>query len=561
MAAESPDSPDRSFDVRWACWWLLSALPFAAWAIAWGQDFNWDFRNYHYYGAHMLLHGRLGVDWLPGQLQTTLNPTAYVPYYALTTHLPPLWAGAALGLWHGVNFGLVFLLARTLLLPASGRSATTLALACAIVGTSAPTFLGEVGTSFADVVVAMPITLGLCLTVWALRARDRRREAALLALAGCLFGAAVGLKLTAAAFGVGFAVALAAMPGGLGQRLWRLALAGAGALAGVGLTAGYWAWQVWLTFKSPLFPFYNAVFRSPFYPLWNFHDDRYQASSLVEALSYPFLWTQRDALTSETYFRDLRFAAIEVLAFVALSVLALAWLRGRRAAPRPAGLFEPLGWRFVWIYAGVSFAVWMATFTIQRYVVPLEVVTGVVLLGLVQTVWRKPRTAAGLFLGLAVLVVVTTRPARYDHVPYGQAWVAPTASVDLQLPHALYVMLTDHPYAYLVPSFARDATFIRLQGNMPFEPESPLGQRLRQVLHTHRGPIRVLAPERLGPAEAAAAARFGLRLERLAGEIGAFNRILVFEARYRPREAPTARREPAPLPPMRAPRVQPAASP
>ena len=46
-----------------------------------GQDANWDLRNYHFYNAWAFLHGRLGWDLAPAQMQTFLNPLLDLPFY------------------------------------------------------------------------------------------------------------------------------------------------------------------------------------------------------------------------------------------------------------------------------------------------------------------------------------------------------------------------------------------------------------------------------------------------------------------------------------------------
>jgi hypothetical protein len=65
-----------------------------------GQDANWDLRNYHLYNGYAALHGRLGVDLAPAQLQSYFNPLLDVLHYALMSGLPAPLAGFALGALH-----------------------------------------------------------------------------------------------------------------------------------------------------------------------------------------------------------------------------------------------------------------------------------------------------------------------------------------------------------------------------------------------------------------------------------------------------------------------------
>lgn len=88
--------------VRHARWretavvFVCGAALFAAWALAKGQDANWDLQNYHDYNAYALLHGRYRFDVGPAGYQGYLNPLPYVLPYALRTSLSPMLASAAL---------------------------------------------------------------------------------------------------------------------------------------------------------------------------------------------------------------------------------------------------------------------------------------------------------------------------------------------------------------------------------------------------------------------------------------------------------------------------------
>ena len=59
----------------------LSALVLVVslfWTYAAGKDLNWDFINYHFYGASLLVDGRLNKDYFGASVQSYLNPLVYV---------------------------------------------------------------------------------------------------------------------------------------------------------------------------------------------------------------------------------------------------------------------------------------------------------------------------------------------------------------------------------------------------------------------------------------------------------------------------------------------------
>ena len=113
---------------------------------------------------------------------------------------------------------------------------------------------------------------------------------------------------------------------------------GAGLLAGFALTGGYSAYTLWSKYGNPVFPFYNGIFESPWYPTVNFSDSRFVLRSLLQAALYPFRalipWRHPGA---EVTYRDARYAVVILLAVVALIVL----YRGRLSRNADGGTAQP----------------------------------------------------------------------------------------------------------------------------------------------------------------------------------------------------------------------------
>src|SRR5260370_986377 len=170
----------RSFDGRsvesrsFETWAVIAASLLAGAAYAWfaGEDINWDWRNYHDYNAFALINGRYDWDVAPAGIQTFLNPLAYVPAYLLRHHVgAPLW-GMLLGAIHGLNLALIYWFSRLVL--SGAANALTLA-AAVVIAAFGPMTLSEIGTSFADILTALPVIAGLGLIVSA-HAKHRARH-------------------------------------------------------------------------------------------------------------------------------------------------------------------------------------------------------------------------------------------------------------------------------------------------------------------------------------------------------------------------------------------------
>jgi hypothetical protein len=426
-------------------------------AIHLGQDTNWDWQNYHDYDVLALLHGRGGIDVAPAGIQTFLNPLPYIPFYFLRHFLPPMFGGAVVGAIQALNLPVAWILLRRLV---PGLSWLAMAGAMVISASGAMT-LSEIGTSFADLLTAIPVLIGLVLL---LPAGPRRPRAVL--IAGALVGAAVGLKLTNAVFAVGaLAIVLC------GERPLRFAAwLGLGGAIGALLTGGAWSIYLWQEFHNPVFPFSNSLFHSAAGPSWNVpRRDPNRAQGFLDALSYPFRWVIGWDRTAEVKFRDARFAVIVVLA--AADICVLAWRRRWLLARRETELC---------IFFAVSFVLWMLMFATQRYVIVLEILCGPMIAILVY----RTAPAAGrdiVTAALAIALALSVKPGDWGHRPWANAFSRILLPEALQSPATYF--LVDKPVAYAVRSFPAESRFYQLgDSDLPIVTGAQFDQRIRAGL-------------------------------------------------------------------------------
>src|SRR6266567_8549568 len=111
------------------------------------QDANWDLRNYHFYNAWAFVHGRLGWDLAPANLQTFHNPLLDLPFYwMVAARWPPRLISFVMALPAGVG---AFFLGKILLLlfrdlPARQRwGYSILALAIGVTASGPVSLLGS----------------------------------------------------------------------------------------------------------------------------------------------------------------------------------------------------------------------------------------------------------------------------------------------------------------------------------------------------------------------------------------------------------------------------------
>jgi hypothetical protein len=509
---------------RWT-WELLVVGAIAAaytvnWAVKNGKAVGWDQRNYQFYGAYALLSGRLDHDLGPGGMQTWLNPLVYVPQYWLINHLPAMEAASVFAAVQALNGVLVYALARLVFRNAARWLATGIALLAAVTGMSDPYLFSQLGGAESDYYVSLPVLAALCSLCWAIGAESAVwRQVLAYALAGFLLGVAAGLKWTCFVYVVGMTLALLILWPKLRLDGRRFLSYAAGGVLGFLPAGGLWSWHLWRQYRNPTFPFWNDLFRSPWHIPWDFRDVRFLPSSAEQAISYPFQWLIGLHPSSETPFRDARFAILAVLVPVVLAAGLGKWtgrFRGRSEEPERSLL--AVSRAHLWLLltsAVISYLVWIRLFGIQRYLSPITLLGGLLLLVALDLLLteRGSKLAAWVLLCSFSLYWMQTEPKDW-RVPYGSDWFGVQLISEVEAPDTLFVMLGAGPMGYIVPFLPSTSRTVRLSETNPAaEPETESFRHARAIISDHSGPIRSLAVEPLREIDYDHLNRFGLSLD------------------------------------------------
>ena len=459
-----------------------------------GEDVNWDWLNYHEYNVWAVINNRYSIDALPAGFQTYFNPTVYYPVYYLRHFLPLPYGLMIIGAVHGLNLLLIYFLIRALLRETATPSAIGAAILIAAVG---PMTLSEVGTSFSDILTALPILAGCVLILSAGESQPGRYI-----LAGLLIGAAVGLKLTNAVYALGAAAAVLAAS----RPVLATLCLGLGGAIGAVATGGAWGLMLWRELGNPIFPLFNAVFQSRELMPMNIMDWQFLPRGILDALAYPFYWLVGDNRSSEYPFRDARFAVATVLIVLGI---------GRGLVTR-TDIFTRRDTQFL-LFFGVSYAAWLGVFSIQRYAIVLELLCAPLVVLLIARVFAAAPGSASLHLTpprlnaamlvVAVAIALWSQPGDWFRRPWSNAY-NPAISKSLEQP-ALYLLL-DKPLAYIAPRLPPQSRFYQIADiALPIMPDGKFDRRIRTALndpppggtwglHTRDKPIREGLLERYG---------------------------------------------------------------
>lgn len=454
---------------------LASGLVLVA-VVLLGQDANWDLQNYHLYTPVALLKGRWLQDIAIAQVQSWHNPTLDLPLGGMVLAGAPGWL---VSLWLAIPSAVALFFGLRLmdrLWPqASGRWRSCVA---ALVAISGAAVLPEIATSLNDAFVAALVMSAL----WRMTAIQERNDAwRSWWLPGLLLGLAAGLKLTASIYCLGL-LAACFFAGSLRSAFARVLMLAVGGIAGFIASAGWWMWRVWLEHGNPLFPYFNQWFHSPDAPYLDHADARFKPENFLDALLVPLRLLRDNQRYAELTVADPRL----FLGLLALLAWGIARWRKRRNV---AAQVDPAPWPLL-AFVMVSYAAWLALYGIYRYLLPLEMLLSIAIVGMLSQLplrhWAKP------VLALAVVSIVATT----NHPNWGrQHYRTPMIDVRFpELPHGALVLLasTDalgHAVAFL-PS---GTPAISLSNNF-MDPTrcTRMQDRIESRVRGHRGPLFLL---------------------------------------------------------------------
>lgn len=457
---------------------LLAGMLSCGWvAVYLGKELNWDLANYHFYNPYYFLQQRWNIDYWPSSfIHVNFTPTLDFLTFFLITTVTSKETVFIMGALHGINFWLLFCIARVLL-PRSEKPYVTflLALALAFLGLYGPTALPGIGSFQHDNLVSLFVLSFLYLQLVCLQRYINTQffPKGLFFFSSVLLGLGVGGKLTTGIFVLASVFTFLILDLPWKQKVKMVVMFGAGVGVGVLLSSGYWMWFLWSKHHNPFFPLWNGLFKSPDFPLYNWRDARFLPKDWMEALLYPFYFSV-DGRSSDTPFQDFRFAVVYLL-FVCLGV---DWTRQKIKSYRKREPFlVTIGRReifYFFTFFVFSYVIWQCYFSIMRYIVVLEMLAPLciylLLYQLIADNVVRMATSVVIFMFILGMMVPTSmvRAPWYDTSYFNikMPMLEPRGTVLMAFP-AFAFNTNPRPQTYLIPFFPKDWRFI----GIPFERE------------------------------------------------------------------------------------------
>ncbi len=484
-------------------------------SVHFGKELCWDLANYHYYNPFAFLHHRETLDYWPSSfVHQYFSPTLDLMSYFLINTFSPQTTVFLLGSLHGINFWLLFLIARCFL---SSPRLFFPALLLSALGMYGPTALSGIGSFQGDNTISIFILSFVLLYIkqFQFYFKNNSLNYSLIFFAGILLGIGTGLKLTAGIFVLGGFFSCLCMPLPWRIRCKIIFTSGLAVMLGVMISAGYWMDMLWQQHHNPVFPLLNQIFHSPDFPATNWRDPRFLPHGILQTLFFPFYFSW--AGQPDTYFRDFRFAFAYVF-WVILGISA-GWNILRKKNWQIENKIE----FWLLLFFLFSYVIWQYYFSILRYAVTLEMLAPLIICLLVMRIFKQ--TAWRLMILIPIfclmnILMVPTFMARINSYHSGffniqmPSFVQHTPKAYVLIAFPAYALFPDpRPQNYLIPFFPAAWHFIGVPfvNNKSDLSDPSVREHIAQLIEKKSGPFYLLTSSRSIEELQHTAQKFGLR--------------------------------------------------
>lgn len=456
-------------------------------AVLTQQFMQWDSLNYHFYNAYAFLDHRFNWDIAPAQIQTYFNPELDTFNYLIinTLHYPFLFEFFFGALTGGLATYILIKIAKIFFNDKENSLNQLYIILATLIGISTPSFTSQIGVNFTDAETNVLILVALYYILKSISTNTLKQATPFLLISGLSAGLAVGTKLTTAIYIIGFLISLCCYHEQ--KKIKKLYLLGLFALTTLTIflvTEGYWMWQLYKNFQSPLFPSFNNFFHSPYALNQPYNDSRFIPKNLNQWLFNPFFWITKNTLVSEVNFRDWRLATLILLIFLSLGKYLTTHM--------PA--FNKKNWplfSFLFIFLITSYITWLKVFAIYRYLISVCILSGIAIISLSAYLLSSYsiKTKRTILITLTIILIMTTTTGRWGRFHNTPKVIIP--SIEAQ---AYVIMITNtSAQGYLVAYFPKETRFISVYNNfMTPETNIKLLQIAVNLITHYKGPLYVI---------------------------------------------------------------------
>ena len=440
--------------------YVIIPILFGFWSMLLGQDRNQDLSAYHLYNGFSFLYNKFDIDYGVAGLRTYFNPLLDAFFYYFNTHLSPAVFGFFMGFLHGLIFIFILDIVKIFLKQYQNQKNLPLIFFVSICCVLTPNFISGLGNSMGDNSTALlnVISIWIVFRNWEYFKIINKYSLSMLAFSGLIFGMSVGLKLTNATYALAFCLSFLLYPTSKKSKFFLSTIFGIFVLLGILVTSGFWFLKLWEHFQNPIFPFFNNLFPNPYSNI-SIIDNRWGPNNFFEAILWPFIFSIYYHRAGEGLVHQFIWPFFYLL--LVLSVI------NKIAKSYLYNINNKLDQKSIFLisFVVIAFILWMTLFSLQRYLVTIELfVPLAILLLLIQffsfqrgvKIYRK-LSALSLFL------ILFGGFGTWGH----SRWTSPPFHADIpQLKNSneSTVFLTNQgvDLSWIVTQFPNDLSFVKL---------------------------------------------------------------------------------------------------
>lgn len=451
-------------------------------SILLGQDNNWDLANYHIYGVDAFLKGKIGYDITPCGIQSYHNPFIDFPYYYMSQFLNnyPKVVAFIQGQYYGLLIFLIYKIS-TFIFKKTRLEKIFLVLFSCLISTTCFIVCVEIGTTFNDIQIGILVLASIYILLKFLFEEGSKKRSVMFFLAGLSLGIATGFKLTAVIYSISALLSVCCFYKKIQYPFTSLLCISTGILLGFGIVDGYWMYIIYKHFKNPVFPYYNAVFKSKFAIFDNYIDKRYFPNNIMQWIFFPFYWHRNDlSHIFEFQYRDFRFPLM-YLSAILITIFELIFKKGKMSFNMEVEKYiSKNNVHFILLFIVISYVFWLKQFSYLRYFLPIAALSGIIITILLVYI-RIITKSVKIYLSAGSIILVFLLTTTMYSSGFRKGFNEKLFEVeDLKLKdNSVAIILGGYPIDIIAPFQNQTTRYINLYGDLHFPIIQPDSEKIR----------------------------------------------------------------------------------
>lgn len=435
-------------------------LFFGMFSLIYGQDVNWDLKNYHYYNGWAFLNNRINTDITPnnglhGYFSPILDSIQYLSLHYLPAVVYAFFAGCISGCAAFICYKLNKLIFSII---QDKKLRKTIVLYSTILSITGVANIIQVGTVTNENIVAL-------LLIWSIYLLIRfyaNYSFNVISVIGVLIGIALGFKLTAVIIVIPLCILFASYNL---KEYKHLIIFFVSIICAFLIIDGLWMYKMYQMFGNPIYPNFGKYI-NPTTALDFQRDTTFIPKDLMHWLFLPFYLFVSNKLTGEIAIADMRFG------FAMMSIMLVL------IVPRYRNILKNKNIKYYILIFIASYMCWIALFAIQRYTIVLEYLSGGLILMPFMVYDKITNKIKFVMTSLMFIIIFTTHYSSLGHISYNGKFYSSNVSVKNSL-----VIFNVNPAAYIAPELGSSNVYMNAP-DFQFTSKFDQDRKIKLLQHT-----------------------------------------------------------------------------